>query len=114
LDGTRIEAVHRPMEAHSARFTKESAVLDRRHFIVGTVAACASGLLPEPARANVSVGYDWNAVPPTDPKPDFINWMIKNPRRGPDVFRPALGSVQAVGCQPRHLAHRRPVTPHPF
>jgi protein-L-isoaspartate(D-aspartate) O-methyltransferase len=78
----RIEAVHRPMEAHSARFTMESAALDRRHFIVGTVAACAAGLLPGPARANVPVGYDWNAAPPTDPKSDFINWMIKN--RGED------------------------------
>ena len=73
--------MHRAMEVHSAPFRKP-APLDRRHFIAGTVATCAAGLLAEPARANVPVGYDWNAAPPTDPKSDFINWMIKN--RGED------------------------------
>ena len=70
------------MEAHSARLGEASARLDRRRFIAGIVAACAAGLLPKPARANVPVAYDWNAAPPTDPKADFINWMTKN--RGED------------------------------
>ena len=66
------------MEAHSARLAEASAPLDRRHFVAGTVAACAAGLLPRPAHANVPVAYDWNAAPPTDPKSDFINWMTRN------------------------------------
>jgi protein-L-isoaspartate(D-aspartate) O-methyltransferase len=77
-----IGAVHHAMEAHPARLAKASAPLDRRHFVAGTVAACAAGLLPRPAHANVPVAYDWNAAPPTDPKSDFINWMTRN--RGED------------------------------
>ena len=50
--------------------------------MAGTVAACAAGLLPGTARANVPVAYDWSAEPPTDPKSDFIAWMTKN--RGED------------------------------
>ena len=50
--------------------------------MAGTVAACAAGLLPGTARANVPVAYDWSAAPPTDPKSDFIAWMTKN--RGED------------------------------
>jgi protein-L-isoaspartate(D-aspartate) O-methyltransferase len=73
-----IGAVHHAMEAHPARLAKASAPLDRRHFVAGTVAACAAGLLPRPAHANVPVAYDWNAAPPTDPKSDFINWMTRN------------------------------------
>jgi protein-L-isoaspartate(D-aspartate) O-methyltransferase len=70
------------MEAGCARLNRASATLDRRRFMAGTVAACAAGLLPAPARANVPVAYDWNAAPPTDPKSDFIAWMTKN--RGED------------------------------
>jgi protein-L-isoaspartate(D-aspartate) O-methyltransferase len=77
-----IGAVHHAMKAHPARLAKASAPLDRRHFMAGTVAACAAGLLPRPAHANVPVAYDWNAAPPTDPKSDFINWMTRN--RGED------------------------------
>jgi protein-L-isoaspartate(D-aspartate) O-methyltransferase len=73
-----IGAVHHAMKAHPARLAKASAPLDRRHFMAGTVAACAAGLLPRPAHANVPVAYDWNAAPPTDPKSDFINWMTRN------------------------------------
>jgi protein-L-isoaspartate(D-aspartate) O-methyltransferase len=62
-----------------------SPLLSRRRLLVGTAAALAGGCLPAPAEANVPVAYDWNATPPMDHKPSFIEWMIKN--RGED---PAL------------------------
>jgi hypothetical protein len=66
------------MGAHSARLAEASALLDRRHFIAGILAASTAGSLAKAAHANVPVAYDWNAAPPTDPKSDFINWMTKN------------------------------------
>ena len=59
----------------SVRFCP-SALLGRRRFMLGTVAALAVGCLP--AEANVPVPYDWNAAPPMDDKLSFIEWMVRN------------------------------------
>ena len=56
--------------------------LTRRHFMAGTAAAMAAGLLPATAKAGVPVPYDWDASPPVDQRADYIAWMTKN--RGED------------------------------
>jgi len=55
------------------------ARIDRRSFLV---TALAAGLAPAVARADVSTPYDWSAVPPTDSRARYIDWMVKN--RGED------------------------------
>ena len=86
-------------------------------------------LAPRPARANVPVGYDWNAAPPTDPKSDFINWMIKNRGEDPaflgqrwDRFKQLLASrdiwdkrdIRAYLLTPREEFVTRPISAVPM
>jgi len=56
--------------------------LTRRRFVAVYAGAAAAFGLVRPARANVPVPYDWNAAPPSGPKAEFIDWMVKN--RGED------------------------------
>ncbi len=53
-------------------------LLSRRRLMLGTAAALAGGCLPAPAEANVPIPYDWNATPPMEHKPSFIEWMVRN------------------------------------
>jgi protein-L-isoaspartate(D-aspartate) O-methyltransferase len=60
----------------------DASLLNRRRFVLSAAGALAAVALPLPARAIVPVAYDWSAVPPTERRADFIDWMVK--RRGED------------------------------
>ena len=55
--------------------------MTRREFLASTAFAVAAGLATR-SRADVPTPYDWNAVPPTDSRAAFIDWMVEN--RGED------------------------------
>jgi protein-L-isoaspartate(D-aspartate) O-methyltransferase len=54
------------------------ASVDRRQLLLGAAGAVATGFVSAPARANVPVPYDVKAMPPFEPKDDYIAWMEKN------------------------------------
>ncbi len=56
----------------------EEKPLSRRRFLLQASTVMAASLLPVGARANVPAPYDWNAEPPTEARPEYIEWMAKN------------------------------------
>jgi len=56
---------------------------NRRAFTVGSLAAFGQLLLPRLAAADVPGPYDWAAMPPTDSRQSFIDWMVKNRGENP-------------------------------
>ena len=56
--------------------------MHRRDFLVGSGITVATLLVIRSVEANVPAPYDWNAIPPTDGRENFVNWMVKN--RGED------------------------------
>ena len=59
--------------------------MDRRSFLTGMAAVATGSMLSVPARANVPVPYDWNAMPPTTDENAFVAWMME--KRGEDPIR---------------------------
>ena len=70
------------MPTDYTRPTLDLIPVDRRQVITGIASTAAFAALAAPARANVPVPYDWQATPPLDKRPDYIEWMVKN--RGED------------------------------
>jgi len=52
--------------------------MDRRAFTVGSLAVLGHAFLPGAAVADVPGPYDRTAVPPTDSRQSYIDWMVKN------------------------------------
>ena len=52
--------------------------MDRRQLLAGAASTLACGALISPARANVPMAYDPNAIPPFEPRADYIAWMEQN------------------------------------
>src|SRR3954447_16923642 len=57
-------------------------LVQRRTFLTGSAAALAATALPRSAQANVPRPDSWRAMPPTDKRESFIEWMVAN--RGED------------------------------
>ena len=70
--------------------------LSRRPFLLGAGAALASGMFSLPAMADVPIAYDWNAMPPTDRRVDFIEWMQKQRGENPKYLGQRWDRFQAL------------------
>jgi protein-L-isoaspartate(D-aspartate) O-methyltransferase len=88
-----------PRAKHKAtifRVDTPATLLSRRLFLLGAGATLASGLFPLPAMANVPLAYDWNAVPPTDNRAAFIEWMQKQRGENPKYLGQRWDRFQAL------------------
>ena len=81
--------------------------LTRRHFMTGTAAAMAVGLLPSSASANVPVPYDWDASPPVDQRADYIAWMTKNRGEDPGFLGKRWDRFKQLHRRQGHLGQAR-------
>jgi protein-L-isoaspartate(D-aspartate) O-methyltransferase len=73
-----------------------ATLLSRHQFLLGAGAALASGMFSLPAMADVPVAYDWNAMPPTDKRVDFIDWMQKQRDENPKYLGQRWDRFQAL------------------
>jgi protein-L-isoaspartate(D-aspartate) O-methyltransferase len=83
---------HERATAHPLRL--EPNPLQRRDFIASAAATLAGGALALPARAGVPAPYDWSAMPPTDSRRKFIDWMAANRGEDPRFLGPRFDRYQ--------------------
>ncbi len=72
------------------------AILQRRAFLTGAVAALASAAVPRATFANVPAPYDWDAAPPTDSRDAFIDWMAANRGEDPKFLAQRFARYQVM------------------
>jgi protein-L-isoaspartate(D-aspartate) O-methyltransferase len=66
-----------------AQYPPQEGLLDRRFFLLSSVAVLAEAGFPQLASANVPVPYNWDAMPPFDNREAFIAWAVKNRAEDP-------------------------------
>ena len=81
--------------------------LQRRTFLFSSAAALAGALLPRYAAANVPKPASFDTFPPTNSRDAFIDWMAGEPRRGPELPRPALGPLSRCSCGNHDVWNKR-------
>ena len=70
--------------------------MQRRGFLVGSLATIASVSLPRLAWTNVPTAYSWERSPPLDDRDAYIEWMVANRGEDPKLLQQHWSRYEAV------------------